>query len=145
MFCLAESDVPGAPTNVYGVQLSRERGTVRVAWTAPEDNNSTITHYEIRYTHTGVTPAYVGAVNTSDSSVSTSVNVTGLSTGSGYTFNVRAINSFGWGAESEESDEVYTFHRFGLLMTMRECCTTPQIHVEQNRENKVKPIQNNTW
>ena len=77
-----------------------------MAWTAPEDNNSTITQYEVMYTRTGVIPAYVRAVNTSDSPAPTSVNVTGLSIGSGYTFKVRAINSFGWGAESEESDEV---------------------------------------
>lgn len=104
MFSLTEGAVPEAPTDVYGVQLSAEIGTVWVAWTAPEDNNSMITKYEIMYT--GVTPAYVGAVNTSDSPASTFVNITGLSTGSGYTFKVRAINSFGWGAESEESDEV---------------------------------------
>lgn len=106
MFSLTEGAVPGAPTNVYGVQLSPERGTVRVAWTAPEDNNSTITQYEVMYTPTGVISTYVGAVNTSDSPASTSVNITSLSTGSGYTFKVRAINGFGWSAESEESDEV---------------------------------------
>lgn len=106
VFSLTEGAVPGPPTDVYGVQLSPERGTVWVAWTASDDNNSTITQYEIIYTRTDVIPANVGAVNTSVSPASTSVNVTGLSTGSGYIFKVRAINSFGWGAESDESDEV---------------------------------------
>lgn len=70
------------------------------------DNNSTITTYEVTHTRTGVTPASKEAVNATGTPAPTFVNVTGLITGAGYTFKVRAINDVGSGAQSAESDEV---------------------------------------
>lgn len=103
----AVSDVPEAPTSVYGTQSGLR--TAIVSWDAPEDNNTTITMYKITYNRTvqsGGDGASELAVNTTGSPAPTSVNVTGLITGSGYTFAVRAINSVGHSTLSEGSDEV---------------------------------------
>lgn len=105
--------MPEAPTDVHGIQSPSEPGTMLVEWTTPVDNNSTITTYEVTSTLTGISPVSeevfnVTSANVTDviSPVPTSVNVTELITGSGYTFRVRAINSVGAGAQSVESDEV---------------------------------------
>lgn len=117
MTTAAESAAPEVPTGVAGVHSSSEIGTVWVTWTAPHDNNSTITTYEIMYTLTGVTPASEEAVNATGNPASTFFNITGLTTGSGYTFKVRAINDIGPGAWSAESDEVGpTLKRFQCML-----------------------------
>lgn len=103
----AVSDVPEAPTSVYGTQSGLQ--TTAVSWDAPGDNNATITMYEITYNRTvesGGDGANEGAVNITGNPAPTSVIVSGLITGSGYTFAVRAVNSVGGGALSEGSDEV---------------------------------------
>lgn len=67
--------------------------------------------YEITYNRTVQSDgdgASEGTVNTTGNPAPTFVNVTGLITGSGYTFAVRAINSIGGGALSEGSEEVST-------------------------------------
>lgn len=97
--------IPGTPTDVYGLQILSETGQVWVQWTAPADNNSTITTYEVTHNRTGATPSSE-TVNTAGSPAPTSLNVTGLTTGSVYTFAVRAINAVGVGALSVASDEV---------------------------------------
>lgn len=97
------------PTSVSGTQSGLR--TAVVSWDEPEDNNATITMYEITYNRTvqsGGDGVREGAVNTTGNPAPTDVNVTGLLTGSGYTFAVRAINSVGGGALSEGSDEVGT-------------------------------------
>ncbi|CAM9759759.1 unnamed protein product, partial [Sphacelaria rigidula] len=91
--------VPGAPTDLHGVQTSLT-GQVRLSWTEPNDNNSTITAYEVTYNSTGVAAVSAGTVNATGSPVPTSVNITGLTTASGYMFFVRAINGVGAGASS---------------------------------------------
>ncbi|CAN0372277.1 unnamed protein product, partial [Ectocarpus sp. 13 AM-2016] len=97
----AVSDVPEAPTNVHGAQEGLR--AVAVSWEAPEDNNSTITMYKVTYNSTG---AHGGVVTATGSPPPTSTNITGLATGLGYTFAVRAINAVGAGAQSERSAEV---------------------------------------
>lgn len=105
--------MPEAPTGVYGLQSSSQRGTVLVEWTAPVDNNSTISTYEVTSTRSGVSPVVEDAFNVTSANLTdvmspapTSVNVTDLMTGSGYTFRVRAINNVGAGPQSVESNEV---------------------------------------
>lgn len=86
---------------MYGEQTGMR--TAAVYWDAPDDNGSTITMYEVTFSRAGVDEGVVSATGTP---APTSVDVDDLVTGSGYTFNVRAINSVGGSAQSETSVEV---------------------------------------
>jgi hypothetical protein len=94
---------PAAPT-VGTPTAGNASATVR--WTAPASNGgSTITGYSVR--------AYAGAAATapvfrtiSAGAAATSVNVSGLSNGTAYTFDVRAINAVGTSEASARSTAV---------------------------------------
>jgi titin len=91
--------VPGAPTGLTGAS-----GAARVAlnWTAPADNGSSaITDYIVEF-NDGVS----WAIFAHDPSTTTSMSVTGLTNGTGYTFRVSAVNSVGTGASSAVSISV---------------------------------------
>ena len=87
--------LPSAPT---GVTATAGTGQATVSWTAPAANGSPISGYV-------VTP-YIGGVAQSAQtfhSTATSRAVTGLTSGSSYTFKVAAINDVGTGAQSSAS------------------------------------------
>ena len=90
------SNSPGAPGSVLAVAGDR---SAEVTWTAPSvTGSSPLTEYEAEASPSGsscqATPP------------TTSCTVTGLTNGSAYTFRVRAKNSVGWGAWSENSNTV---------------------------------------
>lgn len=58
------------------------------------------------YRLSGDTSSYEGIMNSTGNPAVTSLNLTGLDTGSSYIFLVRAINAVGTGAVSLSSDEV---------------------------------------
>lgn len=95
-FVFAAATVPDAPTGLIAVGLD---GEVSLTWTAPaNDGGSAITDYEIQWrTTTGP-----GTWNTfSDGAgTATTATVTGLTNGTSYDFQVRAVNSVGAGAYS---------------------------------------------
>ena len=91
--------VPAAPTNV---SASPATGQALVAWTPPNNNGSSLTGYTI-------TP-FIGSTAQPAVSVSggsaTSATVTGLTTGTAYTFTVTATNGIGTGPASQASSAV---------------------------------------
>lgn len=93
-------------TDVYGIKVPSVSGQVWVRWTAPEDNNSSITSYQVTYKNTRTSPVSEATVTVTGNPARASLNVTGLSIGSGYIFYVRAVNAVGAGPSSEASDEV---------------------------------------
>ena len=92
---LAES-APGSPAN-----LSATAGDEQVAlsWGAPADGGSQIIRYEYRYAAAGET--YSDWATVSGAGNARSLTVTGLTNGTEYGFQVRAVNSIGEGAEAE--------------------------------------------
>lgn len=95
--------VPEAPLNlrVVGIAVGPEKTSITMRWEHPEDNGYPITRYQLR--------AYKGSnscgENPEDAQEYTPTNpteeVTGLSTGTTYSFNVRAENEHGWGPYSD--------------------------------------------
>ena len=82
---------PGSPVAVAG------RASASVAWTPPQASGSfTVTDYEVRSLPSG------GSCLTA----STSCTITGLASGTAYSFMVRALSGAGWGAWSTVSDAV---------------------------------------
>jgi hypothetical protein len=92
--------VPGAPANVLA---SAGDSSATVSWTAPNNGGSAITSYT-------VTP-YIGSLAqtplvVSGSPPATTVQVTGLTNGTTYTFFVSATNAVGTGPLSASSNAV---------------------------------------
>jgi Ca2+-binding RTX toxin-like protein len=98
--------VHSAPTAVSAA--STATGAATVTWTAPASNtglaatNGRITSYQIVATPTTGAPI----TKTSNSATATSFNFTGLTNGTNYTFQVRAVNAFGAGPLSSSSGQV---------------------------------------
>jgi hypothetical protein len=89
-----QNPVPWAPTNAVA---SSSAGGVQVSWAAPGfDGGSPISSYVVTASPGGATTTVAGS--------STSANVTGLSTGTTYTFTVKARNATGEGPESAPSN-----------------------------------------
>ena len=86
-----EDVVPGAPQSVNAEPWSSE---VRLTWAAGAAGSDPITGYEYRYKGSG---SYGGWT---DVGLVTSKMVTGLTNGQAHTFQVRAVNVVGAGAES---------------------------------------------
>jgi methionine-rich copper-binding protein CopC len=94
------SSLPGAPT---GVTATAGNASATVDWTAPSNiGGSAITGYSVRV-FSGTTQ--VGAVRPAAASAG-SLNVTGLTNGTAYTFDVAATNATGPGAWSAGSAAV---------------------------------------
>jgi hypothetical protein len=96
---LSTPTAPAAPT---GVTATAGAGTVVVGWTAPSNGGSPIISYAI-------TP-YIGSTAQPAMTImpATSVTITGLDSGTTYTFTVTASNAVGAGPESAASDSVTT-------------------------------------
>ncbi len=92
--------VPGTPTDVTG---TAGNGSVALQWNAPISQGAApISDYIIQYSSDG------GAQWTTDDtgSRSTSATISGLSNGTGYVFEVEAVNSVGDGPFSAQSGTV---------------------------------------
>jgi hypothetical protein len=88
---------PGAPT---GLTAMPGDGQVSLSWTTPASNGgSAITKYQLSY---GATSGYSQSWQDIQGSGASTVGhtVTGLTNGTGYTFEIRAVNAAGTGASS---------------------------------------------
>lgn len=100
MAASAVATIPGAPT--IGTATSTGTTTATVTYTAPSsDGGSTITSYTAVSSPGGIT----ATVNTSSSGT---INITGLSSGTSYTFVVYATNSVGNSTNSASSNSITT-------------------------------------
>jgi hypothetical protein len=96
-------NAPDSPTGVSGTSGD---SSVSVAFTAPTDvGGSAITGYRAQ-SNTGV-----GASGTSSP-----INVTGLSNGTSYTFNVWAINAFGYSSPSSPSASLSPAAQYAYML-----------------------------
>jgi len=103
--------VPTAPPPPTNVSAVAGNGTVSLTWTAPSfDGGSAITGYDVYEGTTSggelTTPVASGVSGTSTSTVCTSTcayTVTGLTNGVTYFFEVKAVNSVGTSAVSNEA------------------------------------------
>ena len=100
-------DAPGAPTVAAGAAATAA-GNLSVSWTAPEDNGSAITDYDLRYFEGSADPAdaadwVVGLDHTGLPGIGTgtSATITGLEAGTAYRVQVRAANAGGEGPWSD--------------------------------------------
>ncbi len=90
-------DQPAAPDVLFSIPVGLDKLTV--SWTTPGANGSPITGYTLRATPQGGSPFTIEAA-------SSPAIVTGLETGTSYTFEVRANNAFGGSAYSGMSGSV---------------------------------------
>jgi hypothetical protein len=89
--------VPGAPT---GITADRGNGQATVSWGVPlSTGGSAITGYVLQYSPTGATTTTTLTVGPGISSET----VTGLTNGTEYTFEVRAVNDVGAGAPASSA------------------------------------------
>ncbi len=99
--------VPGAPTGLTATVA--EGGDVTLSWTAPADGGA-VSGYE--YQQKAGTGAYGAWTPIAGSGPSTTSHiVTGLTAGTAYAFRVRAVNSTGAGAASNEATATATTGR----------------------------------
>ncbi|WP_344092768.1 N,N-dimethylformamidase beta subunit family domain-containing protein [Microbacterium deminutum] len=103
VFTAAAGTTPTAPAAPTGITATAGSGQATVSWTAPNNGGSPITGYT-------VTP-YVGAAAQSPTIVTgtppaTAATVSGLVSGTTYTFTVKATNAIGTGPESAPSSGV---------------------------------------
>jgi autotransporter-associated beta strand protein len=98
---VAPVTVPGFPTGVTGTAGNAQ---VSLSWTAPSSNGgAAITDYVIQYK---TTTASTWSTFSDGTSTATSATVTGLTNGTGYVFQVAAVNSAGTGAYSSSTGAV---------------------------------------
>ena len=82
----------GVPTTPAAPTLAPGNGSISVSWTAPADNGSAITGYEVRYRAAGTTTVLTAT------STGTSVTLSaGITNGTEYEVQVRAKNTHGSG------------------------------------------------
>jgi hypothetical protein len=99
----ASATPPTAPSAPSNVTATAGNGSATVSWTAPDNGGSIITSYT-------VTP-YAGTtagtpVTVANQSPNASTTITGLTSGTTYTFTVSATNSVGTSAPSAASNSV---------------------------------------
>ena len=114
--------LPGAPTSVSGTAGNAQ---VSLTWTAPAANGgSAITDYTVQFSSNS------GSSWTTFSraaSSATSATVTGLTSGTAYTFRVAAVTALGAGAYSSASSSVtpISFSPTAVLLTSGTSYTVP--------------------
>lgn len=91
---------PGSPTSVSGTPGD---GSVTLSWTTPAANGSPITDYLVTLVDGTAPPSWRSSNFPHTPSPATSITVTGLANGTGYTFVVSAINAAGYGPRSARS------------------------------------------
>jgi len=91
--------VPGAPTAVSGTAGDH---TATVTWTAPSAGADPVTDYVLQYSSNGGTSWTTVDTGATD----TSATVTGLTDGTGYIFQVQAVNDIGGGPFSASSPTI---------------------------------------
>lgn len=89
------STVPGRPENVHATAGS---GVSTISWSAPLSGGSAITGYTVTSSPGNVSKTVSGSI--------TSVTLTGLASGTHYTFAVSATNALGTGPASAPSNSV---------------------------------------
>ena len=94
----------GLPAQPAAPALAAGNTELDVSWTAPSDNGSAITDYDLRYSSDGGA-TWTETADTTDST-STTATITGLPNGTSYVVQVRAGNTHGDGAWSPSSAEV---------------------------------------
>jgi hypothetical protein len=92
------SGTPTAPAQVTGLSATPGSAQVALSWTAPSSGGSAITDYTVQYRVTSVGGAWSTFSHTAGTA--TSRTVTGLTNGTGYDFQVAAVNSVGTGTYS---------------------------------------------
>ena len=97
---------PEAPGNL-AASPGTDAGTMALSWDTPWHNGSDITEFEVRYAAgISVPPATTWDDITNSNATTTSYTVTGLTAGTEYTFEVRAVNGIGNGAEASVTKTV---------------------------------------
>ena len=91
--------VPGAPTAVSGTAGD---SSANVTWTAPSAGADPVSDYIVQYSSNGGT----SWTTVDTGSTSTSATVSGLSDGTGYIFQVQAVNAIGSGPFSASSPTI---------------------------------------
>ena len=98
--------VPDAPGNLAAT-AGTDAGTMALTWDTPWHNGSDITEFEVRYAAGMSVPASTNWEDiTNSNATTTSYTVTGLTAGTEYTFEVRAVNGIGNGAEASVTKTV---------------------------------------
>ena len=102
------SQVPGRPAKTTGLSVTAGAGKLDLSWTAPANNGSAITGYDVHYktssaadqTGTGSDPT-TGWVAASHSGTTASGSIPSLTNGTAYDVRVRAKNTHGAGEWSD--------------------------------------------
>ena len=114
--------VPAAPTGLTAATAEDGGGAVTLSWTAPTGGGA-VSRYE--YQQKAGTDAYGAWTPIPGSGPSTtSHTVTGLTNGTAYAFRVRAVNSVGNGAASNEATATPALVRLVWAKTEREVADT---------------------
>ena len=97
---------PDAPGNLTASR-GTDAGTMALTWDTPWHNGSDITEFEVRHAAGVSVPASTTWEDiTNSNATTTSYTVTGLTAGTEYTFEVRAVNGIGNGAEASVTKTV---------------------------------------
>ena len=103
---LLAATAPEAPGNLAAT-AGTDAGTMALTWDTPWDNGDAITKFQVRYeAGTSVSAATTWDDITNSGPTTTSHTVTGLIAGTEYTFEVRAVNGEGNGAEASVTKTV---------------------------------------
>ena len=107
--------VPSAPTDVVQAPYTGgTSGTIIINWVAPNDNGGdVVVSHNIYQTVNGV-QSLAANVLLADGTTAT---LTGLTDGSGYTFQVTAVNSIGEGAYSTATDTIVPYQNVHLTLS----------------------------
>ena len=113
--------VPGVPAKVSGLSVTAGAGKLDLSWTAPANNGSAITGYDVHYktsaaadqAGTGSDPS-TGWVAASHSGTPTSGSIPSLTGGTAYDVRVRAKNARGAGQWSDAGSGTPQPHTYGF-------------------------------